>query len=215
MLVVTGASVPASCTRARIPPQPRRAAEDDHRHGADADLREGRRLPLRLHQPVGGLACGTGARHAAGTDRRGVHGPDAIEHSRAVDRQILTRGTTYEAEETLGIDGARRTFQTVKFPLLDEDGRATAVCGISTDITSQKEALSLRDDLAAAQQDAIDELRLSQHETVERLTKAIELHDFSTGGHVDRMAEIAALLGTHLGLDTRQVHQLRLAAPKA
>jgi PAS domain S-box-containing protein len=138
---------------------------------------------------------------------------EALAHTRAVDRRILKKRTTYKAEEKLGIDGAERTFQTVKFPLLDEQGQATAVCGISTDVTAQKEGLRLRDELAATQQDAIDELRLSRQETVERLTKAIELHDFSTGKHVDQMARVAALLGICLGLDAEQVQLLRLAAP--
>jgi PAS domain S-box-containing protein len=138
---------------------------------------------------------------------------EALGPVRAVDRQILAKGTTYEAEETLEIGGVERTFQTVKFPLFDERGRATAVCGISTDVTAQREALALRDELSAAQQDAIDELHLSRQETVERLTKAIELHDFSTGKHVDQMAKVAALLGTCLGLDAEQVQLLRLAAP--
>jgi PAS domain S-box-containing protein len=142
-----------------------------------------------------------------------IMAPEALGHTRAVDREILAKGTQYRAEETLKIGGAERTFQTVKFPLLDEEGRATAVCGISADITSHKEALQLRDELAAAQQEAIDELRLSRQETVERLTKAIELHDFSTGKHVDRMATVAAMLGTRMGLDAERVHLLRLAAP--
>lgn len=142
-----------------------------------------------------------------------IMSPEALARTRVIDRRILEQGTTYEAEETLGIGGVERTFQTVKFPLLDEDGRATAVCGISTDITAQKESLQLRDELAGAQQDAIDELRLSRQETVERLTKAIELHDLSTGVHVDRMARVASFLGAQLGLDADRVHLLQLAAP--
>jgi PAS domain S-box-containing protein len=138
---------------------------------------------------------------------------EALALTRTVDRQILKKGTTHEAEETLEIGGVERTFQTVKFPLVDEDGKATAVCGISTDVTAQKEALRLRDELATAQQQAIDELRLSRQETIERLTKAIELHDFSTGKHVDRMAKVASFLGAHLGLDSERVHLLQLAAP--
>ncbi|HET6570904.1 MAG TPA: HD domain-containing phosphohydrolase, partial [Solirubrobacterales bacterium] len=63
------------------------------------------------------------------------------------------------------------------------------------------------------QAQAIDELRLSRQETVERLSKAIELHDSSTGEHVDRMAEVAAFLATRLGLDSTWVDLLRLAAP--
>jgi PAS domain S-box-containing protein len=138
---------------------------------------------------------------------------EALERTRATDRRILEQGTKFEAEETLGIAGVERTFQTVKFPLFDERGRATAVCGISADITAQKEALHLRDELAAAQQTAIDELQLSRQETVERLAKAVEAHDFTTGEHVERMARVASFLGARLGLDPERVQLLRLAAP--
>lgn len=142
-----------------------------------------------------------------------IMAPEALAHTRAVDRRILGEGTTYKADETLKIGGTERTFQTVKFPLVDEEGRATAVCGISTDITPQREAIQLRDALAAAQQQAIDELRSSRLETVERLAKAIEFHDSSTGQHVTRMAVIAAFLGSQLKLDAEFVQLLREAAP--
>ncbi len=142
-----------------------------------------------------------------------IMAPKALAHTRTVDRRILERGTTYKADETLEIGGVERTFKTVKFPLLNEEGRATAVCGISTDITPQKEALRLRDELAAAQQQAIAELRSSRLETVERLSRAIELHDFSTGQHVTRMAVITAFLGSQLKLDAEFVQLLREAAP--
>lgn len=142
-----------------------------------------------------------------------IMAPEALEQTRIVDRTILEEGTTYKGEETLGIGGTERIFQTVKFPLRDEQGRPTAVCGISNDVTSQREALRLRDELTAAQQQAIDELRLSRQETVESLSKAIELHDFSTGEHVDRMAKIASYLATRLGLDPERVDLLRVAAP--
>jgi PAS domain S-box-containing protein len=142
-----------------------------------------------------------------------IMAPEALAHTRTVDRRILERGTTYKAEETLEVGGVERTFKTVKFPLLDEGGRATAVCGISTDITAQKEALRLRDELTAAQQQAIDELRSSRLETVERLARAIEFHDSSTGLHVTRMAVITAFLGSQLKLDAEFVQLLREAAP--
>jgi len=142
-----------------------------------------------------------------------IMAPEALAHTRDVDRRILERGTTYKADETLEIGGVERTFKTVKFPLLDEEGRATAVCGISTDITAQKEALRLRDELTAAQQQAIDELRSSRLETVERLARAIEFHDSSTGAHVTRMAMITAFLGSQLKLDAEFVQLLREAAP--
>jgi PAS domain S-box-containing protein len=151
--------------------------------------------------------------HMLGETDEAIMEPAMLARTRAVDRQILERGATVKTEDTLEIGGAERTFQTVKFPLLDEQGRATAVCGISADITAQKEALHLRDELAAAQEEAIDELRLSRQETVERLAKAVEAHDFTTGEHVERMARVAAFLGAHLGLDAELVQLLRLAAP--
>lgn len=142
-----------------------------------------------------------------------IMGPEALARTRAADRQILRHGTTYRAEETLEIGGTERTFQTVKFPLFDEGGMATAVCGISTDVTAQKEAIQLRDEMAVAQQRAIEELRSSRLETVERLARAIEFHDPSTGEHVTRMAVIAAFLGSRLKLDAEQIQLLREAAP--
>ena len=142
-----------------------------------------------------------------------IMGPQALQQTRSDDRQIFNEGTTHRAEETIEIGGVERTFQSVKFPLFNEKGQANAVCGISVDVTAQREALRLRDELAIAQEQAMTELRLSQQETVERLAKAIEMHDFSTGGHVDRIARVAAFLGAELGLDAERVHLLRVAAP--
>jgi putative two-component system response regulator len=142
-----------------------------------------------------------------------IMSPGAAEATSGVDGRVLDEGSTYEAEESMQIGGVERTFQTVKFPLVDAQSEITAVCGISIDITAQKEAISLRDELAAAQEKAIEELRLSRQEMVERLTKAIELHDTSTGVHVNRMAAIAAFLGSHLGLSDEHVDLIRNAAP--
>ena len=67
--------------------------------------------------------------------------------------------------------------------------------------------------MAAAQRQAIEELRSSRLETVERFARAIEFHDFSTGQHVTRMAVITAFLGRRLKLDAEFVQLLREAAP--
>jgi PAS domain S-box-containing protein len=142
-----------------------------------------------------------------------IMGPEALAQTRADDRRIFSDGTTHRAEETIEIGGVHRTFQSLKFPLLDEKGEPTAVCGISIDVTGQRDALRLRDELAIAQQKAIEELWLSRQETVERLAKALEMHDFSTGEHVDRIAKVAAFLGTGLGLGADRARLLRVAAP--
>jgi cyclic di-GMP phosphodiesterase len=78
---------------------------------------------------------------------------------------------------------------------------------------ARNEAVQLRDELAIAQQQAIDELRASRQETVERLALAIELHDAETGRHINRMATIAAFLGRELGFNQERVLLLHAAAP--
>ncbi|MBU2669654.1 PAS domain-containing protein [Actinoplanes bogorensis] len=62
---------------------------------------------------------------------------------RAGDLAAVASGGPVEAEEQIpGVDGLH-TCATVRFPLLDEAGRAYAVCGISTDVTERKRAAEL------------------------------------------------------------------------
>jgi len=139
--------------------------------------------------------------------------PEAERHVAASDRRILDAGGTYEAEETMVVGEHERTFLTVKFPYVDDTGQIAGISGISTDITDKKKAEELREELAEAQERAIEELRISRQETVERLAKALEMHDGATGRHVNRMAAIAAFLANQLGLDRDRVLLLRTAAP--
>ncbi len=139
--------------------------------------------------------------------------PEELDIGSDSDRRVREEQTSHEREDTVEIGGEAKTFKTVRFPLLDERGEITAVGGVSIDISAEREAVRLRDELAAAQQAAIDELQLSRQETIEGLTKAIELHDSSTGEHVDRMAAISSFLATQMGLEPGKVHLLRAAAP--
>jgi PAS domain S-box-containing protein len=129
------------------------------------------------------------------------------------DLRILEGGEPFETENKMRIGSEERTFLTVKFPYVDDAGEIVGVSGISTDITAKRQAEELRGALATAQEQAIEELRSSRQETVERLARAIEMHDAETGAHVNRMATIAAFLGSQLGLDGERVLLLRAAAP--
>jgi putative two-component system response regulator len=62
----------------------------------------------------------------------------------------------------------------------------------------------------AALEQSAKQLKLTREETVRRLSRAIEYRDQETGGHTDRMSRYAALLATHLGLDSESI---RLASP--
>lgn len=130
----------------------------------------------------------------------------------ASDRSVLT-GATFEKVETLLIDGRERTFLNVKFPILDESGQTSGIMGISADITSKRLAESLREQLTANEAGAIEDLRASRQEMVERLALAIESKDLETGLHSARMASISAFLAAKLGFDEDQTLLLRAAAP--
>ena len=79
--------------------------------------------------------------------------------------------------------------------------------------SAEEKTEALRHELIDAQRRAIVDLQASRQETVERLARAIESHDTETGRHVHRMASVAALLGSKLGLDRERVLLLRTAAP--
>jgi len=142
-----------------------------------------------------------------------IMSPEAERLASESDHQVLDGVGTYEAEETITVGAEERTFLTVKFPYVDDDGGIVGISGISTEITDKRKAEELREELATAQEWAIEELRASRQETVERLAKAIEMHDAETGEHVNRMATVAAILGQRLGLDRDRVLLLRAAAP--
>lgn len=150
---------------------------------------------------------------ALGNTVEAVLDPAAAERAWLGDESILDGADAFEADDDVQIGGVRRTLHTIKFPLKNQLGEVTAVGGISVDITAQRDAIRLRDELASAQHDAIEELRHSHEETVERLVRAIERHDVSTGRHTVRIGRIAALLASHLGLAPDWIELLRAAAP--
>ena len=130
------------------------------------------------------------------------------------DRQVFEGGPVQEREDSVLLaGGVEKTFKTIRFPLFGEEGEVTAAAGISVDISDEREAIRLRDELADAQREAIEELQHSRLEAIEGLAKAMELHDSPTLDHVRRMGAISAFLGERLGLDSEQVQTLRAAAP--
>jgi PAS domain S-box-containing protein len=139
--------------------------------------------------------------------------PEELEVGTGSDRRVFEERATHAREDTIEIGGDTKTFKTIRFPLFDGAGEVAAVGGISVDVSAENEAIRLRDEMTIAQRQAIEELRISRQETVERLAKAIDLHDASTGAHVERMAAIASFLSSRLGLDAEFVDLMRLAAP--
>jgi diguanylate cyclase (GGDEF)-like protein/PAS domain S-box-containing protein len=56
------------------------------------------------------------------------------------DKKVMLEGVAVESEETNFIKSLKETriYQTVKKPLFDTDGKVVGMCGISTDITHEK-----------------------------------------------------------------------------
>jgi len=138
---------------------------------------------------------------------------DVEMHVRESDMRVLRRNEPCEGEETVGAGDREQTFLSVKFPFLDEEGNLAGITGVSVDITAQHEAEQLQRDLATVRELAVEELRSSRQEAVERLARAVELHDPEAEHHANRIARIASYLASQLGLDDEQIQLLRAAAP--
>src|SRR5205085_4018073 len=66
--------------------------------------------------------------------------PGLAERFRRDEREVFETKRVRVYEEAMDLAGGRWVGLTTKFPLLDEDGNAYAVCGISLDVTDRKRA---------------------------------------------------------------------------
>jgi signal transduction histidine kinase/putative methionine-R-sulfoxide reductase with GAF domain len=89
--------------------------------------------------PIGRAEAGAPASVLGCTDADLFPGSRA-ERTRQRDTQVLTDGQPIEYEATVVESDDRRTYLSVKFPLMDSHRRPYAVCTISTDITERKRA---------------------------------------------------------------------------
>lgn len=90
------------------------------------------------------------------------------EQFRKNDIKVLTDKRPFQAEEQFPQDGGVHTYLSVRFPVLDERGEVTRLCGISVDITDLKKAQDQLRRLSGS-------IMASQEK--ERTAIARELHD--------------------------------------
>jgi len=93
---------------------------------------------------------------------------EVADEFRRNDLQVLEKGESMQVEERVVHNSEVHTYLSVKFPVYDEAGTVSGVCGISTDITAVKKA-----------QDQLRRLsgRILASQEKERTAIARELHD--------------------------------------
>jgi two-component system cell cycle sensor histidine kinase/response regulator CckA len=135
--------------------------------------------------------------------------PDAARLAREHDAAVLQAGAPREFEETTLNTADPRAYLAHKFPLVDDEGRAYALCGIATDITDRKSAethrLSLERNLLEAQ----------KLESLGMLAGGVA-HDFNN--ILTSILGNASLAGLDLGDDhpaRRSITQIERAAHRA
>lgn len=139
--------------------------------------------------------------------------PEAETLIRESDMRVLRDEEPCEREEAFPSGTQERTFLTVKFPYLDDEGKLAGITGVSTEITALRAAEQLQRELAATRERTIEELRSSRLEAIERLAEAAASLEGGTSPRANRIARLSAYLGSQLGLDDEQIQLLRAAAP--
>ncbi|MEM8830449.1 MAG: chemotaxis protein CheB, partial [Cyanobacteria bacterium P01_G01_bin.19] len=109
-------------------------------------------------------------RDILGKSDRHLFPSETVEMVVANDRQVIDTKSVLNFEEQVALpDGSIHTYISIKAPLIDENGEVYAICGISTDISKQKEIeMELRN--SASREGTI----LS---VVEKMRKTLDLED--------------------------------------
>ena len=77
-------------------------------------------------------------RSVVGKTDRDLFPAQRAEAARAADQQVLRSLQVHRSEETIVQGGSARIFAVLKFPLMQPDGTADALCCIYTDVTHQR-----------------------------------------------------------------------------
>ncbi|MFB6298108.1 MAG: PAS domain-containing protein [Salinirussus sp.] len=82
---------------------------------------------------------GVEEQEAVGLTDEELFPPDVVDKTRSDDRQVVENGDVIEIEETVPTAAGNTVRLTRKSPVYDDDGEVVALCGVSTDITEQKQ----------------------------------------------------------------------------
>jgi PAS domain S-box-containing protein len=150
-----------------------------------------------------------GAEVLFGVSRAQAHGKRIDElglipgSSRELRKQMVARlsqGLPWEGEMD-SQDATGRVFPSLvtNSPIRDRRDEVVGYVGVIVDLSDQKEAEA--------------DARAARIGTVTRLARAVEARDPETGGHIERIGEVATMLAERLGLDAEEVEMIRLSSP--
>lgn len=107
---------------------------------------------------------------------------------RANDVAVIESGTMMEREELADVRGEKRSYISVKFPLLDAAGNTYGVCGISTDITERKKVQNYEQQLEAARRRRMQALEIND-KVIQGLAVALYSLDLRRPAEAQRALE--------------------------
>ena len=105
---------------------------------------------------------------AIGRTQHDIFAPEIAEQFRNNDLRVLHTGKPYQAEEKFPVGDEMHSYLSVRFPVLNLNGKVTRLCGISVDITELQKAQDQLRRLSGS-------IMASQEK--ERTAIARELHD--------------------------------------
>jgi two-component system, sensor histidine kinase and response regulator len=85
---------------------------------------------------------GLKAEEVLGRSEDELGSPVTARQIRATDRTVIDNATAMSFEQEMVTQEGPRTYLSLKFPVQTEDGKVTAIAGISTDLTGQKTILA-------------------------------------------------------------------------
>jgi PAS domain S-box-containing protein len=126
--------------------------------------------------------------------------PDSSSELRKEMLAQLSQGLPWEGEFD-SQDASGRVFPSLvtNSPIRDRRDEIVGYIGVIIDLSDQK--------------DAEADARAARIGTITRLARAVEARDPDTGGHIERIGELAAMLAERLGLDAEKVEMIRVSSP--
>ncbi len=132
-------------------------------------------------------------------DELSLVGPGSGLTRKYVQDAVLETGHWEGEIEVRRKDGTTFSVLSRNALILDNEGNSVGMVGVSLDITERKLAE--------------EEAREARLETIKRLARAVEKRDPETGGHSERIGDLAARLATGLGCTNDRVEMIRISSP--